>query len=122
MCTIIEHIGCLICDEAVKKAIKAAAYVRHYKANLENLEVEMRRLKDHSETIKRKVHEAKDRGEEVEAAVSSWLTDVDRMEEGIQELVGQRTAGQNMHCFVGSCPNINWRYRLGKLAEESVFS
>ncbi|XP_057466842.1 disease resistance protein At4g27190-like [Actinidia eriantha] len=123
MCTpqgIIEKIGCLICDEAVKKAIKAAAYVRHYKANLDNLEAEMRRLKDHSETIKRKVREAEDRGEEVEAAVSHWLTDVDGMEGGIQELVGRRTAGQNMHCFVCSCPNIKVRYRMGKLAEEKT--
>ncbi|PSR82440.1 Disease resistance protein [Actinidia chinensis var. chinensis] len=121
MCTpqgIIEHIGCLICDEAVKKAIKAASYVRHYKANLDNLEAEMIRLRDRREIIAREVREAEDCGDEVEAAVSHWQTDVDRIEGGIQELVGQRTAEQNMHCFVCSCPNIKWRYRLGKLAEE----
>ncbi|PSS01806.1 Disease resistance protein [Actinidia chinensis var. chinensis] len=121
MCTpqeIIEKIGCLIIDEAVKKAIKAASYVCHYKANLENLEAEMRRLEDRWEIIERKVREANDHGEEVEAAVSHWQTDVDGMKQSIQRLVGQRTAEQNMHCFVCSCPNIKWRYRLSKLAEE----
>ena len=123
MCTpqgIIEHIGCLICDETVKKAIKAAAYVRHYKANLEKLEAEMRTLEDRSETIKRKVLEAEDRGEEVEDAVSHWVMDVDEKKQGVQELVGQRIDRENMHCFVCSCPNIKWRYRLGKLAEEKT--
>ncbi|GFY96255.1 hypothetical protein Acr_11g0005610 [Actinidia rufa] len=123
MCTpqgIIEKIGCLICDEVVKNAIKAATYVRHYKANLENLEAEMRRLEDRSEIIERKVREAEDSGKEVEAAVSHWRTDVEGMKQGIQELVGQRIAGQNMHCFVCSCPNIKGRYRLGKLAEEKT--
>ncbi|PSR81344.1 Disease resistance protein [Actinidia chinensis var. chinensis] len=123
MCTpqgIIEKIGCLICDEAVKKTIKAAAYVRHYKANLEKLEAEMIKLENRLETIIRKVRRAEDRGDVVEAPVSHWLTEVDGMKGGFQELVGQRTAKQNMHCFVCSCPNIKWRYRLGKLAEEKT--
>ena len=123
MCTpqgIIEKMGCLICNEAVKTAINAAAYVRHYKANLEKLEAEMRTLEDRSETIKRKVLEAEDRGEEVEDAVSHWVMDVDEKKQGVQELVGQRIDRENMHCFVCSCPNIKWRYRLGKLAEEKT--
>ncbi|XP_057468263.1 uncharacterized protein LOC130757536 isoform X2 [Actinidia eriantha] len=121
MCTpqgIVEKIGCLIIDQAVKKAIKAATYVCHYKANLENLEAEMRTLEDRWAIIKGKVLEAEDRGLEVEDAVSHWLADVDEKKQGVQELVGQRIARENMHCFVCSCPNIKGRYRLGKLAEE----
>ncbi|XP_058209980.1 disease resistance protein RFL1-like [Rhododendron vialii] len=123
MCTpqgIIEKLGCLAFDEAVKAAIKAGKYVIHYKTNLENLQAEMGSLKDRSEIIEENVCVANQRGEEVYNAVLHWRTEVNRMTRDVQELVGQSSGTGNMSCLACSCPNIKRRYRLSKQAEEKI--
>ncbi|KAH7853592.1 hypothetical protein Vadar_004453 [Vaccinium darrowii] len=121
MCTpqgIIEKVGCLAFDEAVKAAIKAGKYVLNYTTNLEKLQAEMRSLEDRSEIIERKVGEANDRGEEVENAVLHWRANADGMKNDVQVLMAQSSVTGNISCFTCSSPNIKQRYKLSKEAEE----
>ncbi|KAH7855126.1 hypothetical protein Vadar_021508 [Vaccinium darrowii] len=121
MCTpqgIIEKVGCLAFDEAVKAAIKAGKYVLDYTTNLEKLQAEMRSLEDRREIIERKVGEANHHGEEVENAVLHWRTGADKMKNDVQELMAQSSDTGNISCFTCSCPNIKRRYKLSKEAEE----
>ncbi|XP_058207678.1 uncharacterized protein LOC131320820 isoform X1 [Rhododendron vialii] len=123
MCTpqgIIEHLGCMVFDEAVTAVTKAGKYVCHYRTNLDNLQREMTTLEVRREKIEREVKEAHDRGEEIEEDVLQWQKDVDTMKNYVQNLVGQSTDEAEMHCFACSCPNIKWRYRLSKQAEEKI--
>ncbi|KAF7142855.1 hypothetical protein RHSIM_Rhsim05G0135000 [Rhododendron simsii] len=97
MCTpqgIIEKVGCLVFDEAVKAAIEKGKYVIGYKTNLKELQVEIRKLDDHREIIQRKVHEANNDGKSVYTAVSDWPKDADAMTRDVhdQQLVGQTEA------------------------------
>ncbi|KAH7853616.1 hypothetical protein Vadar_004756 [Vaccinium darrowii] len=121
MCTpecMIAMLGCPAFNEAVKAVIKAGKYARQYRMHVDNLRTELGYLEDARVRIERRVREARDRGEEIENAVTHWQADVGRMENDIQELIGQAEA--RMHCFACSCPNIKLRYRLGKQAEEKI--
>ncbi|KAH7854956.1 hypothetical protein Vadar_019578 [Vaccinium darrowii] len=100
--------------DAVKAVIKAGKY-RMY---VDNLRTELRRLEDARVIIERRVREARDCGEEIENAVTHWQEDEGRMENDVQELIGQVEA--RIHCFAFSCPNIMWRYQLGEQAEEKI--
>ncbi|KAG5555647.1 hypothetical protein RHGRI_006335 [Rhododendron griersonianum] len=115
---IIESSVCKAFDEAVKAGTKAGKYVRQYRMYLANLETEQSSLQYRREIIERRVQGARDRGEEIEDAVSRWQEDAGRMENDVQQLIGRVEA--RMHCFACSCPNIKWRYRLGKQAEEKI--
>ncbi|KAF7147387.1 hypothetical protein RHSIM_Rhsim03G0020800 [Rhododendron simsii] len=113
---IIERLVCGAFDEAVK----AGKYVLQYRTNLDKLRTEMRSLEDRRAIIERKVHEAVDHGKEIEIAVLHWQADTDKVKNYVQDLIEQSTAEAKMHCFACSCPNIKWRYRLGKQAEEKI--
>ncbi|KAG5555653.1 hypothetical protein RHGRI_006340 [Rhododendron griersonianum] len=97
MCTpqgIIEKVGCLVFDEAVKAAIERGKYVIDYKTNLKELQVEIRKLEGRREIIQTKVRQAKDDGKLVYIAVSDWLEHADTMTRDVrvQQLVGQTEA------------------------------
>ncbi|KAI8562173.1 hypothetical protein RHMOL_Rhmol03G0014200 [Rhododendron molle] len=97
MCTpqgIIEKVGCLVFDEAVKAAIERGKYVMDYKTNLKELQVEIRKLEGRREIIQRKVREAKDDGKLIYIAVSDWLEHADTVTREVhdQQLVGQTEA------------------------------
>ncbi|KAI8562177.1 hypothetical protein RHMOL_Rhmol03G0014600 [Rhododendron molle] len=97
MCTpqgIIEKVGCLVFDEAVKAAIERGKYVIDYKTNLKELQVEIRKLEGRREIIQRKVREAKDDGKLIYIAVSDWLEHADTVTREVhdQQLVGQTEA------------------------------
>ncbi|KAH7843391.1 hypothetical protein Vadar_016011 [Vaccinium darrowii] len=123
MCTpqgIIEHLGCMVFNGALKEATKAGKYVCHYRRNLETLQTEMTFLEDRRTIIERKVKEAKDCGEVINEDVLHWQRDTDTMKDNVQELVGQSTGEARIHCFACSCPNVKWRYRLSIRAEEKI--
>ncbi|XP_058207675.1 uncharacterized protein LOC131320819 isoform X1 [Rhododendron vialii] len=113
MCTpqgIIEHLGCMVFDEAVKAVTKAGKYVCHYRTNLDNLQREMTFLEDRRKIIEREANEAIGRGEVIEEDVAHWRTDTNTMKIYVY-LMRQSTC---------SSLNIKWRYRLSKQAEENI--
>ncbi|KAH7854906.1 hypothetical protein Vadar_018938 [Vaccinium darrowii] len=119
MCTpqcIFEKLGGLAFDEA----FRTGKYVVRYAKNLKNLQDEMRDLDDRREDIESKVCEASDRGEDIKVEVKNWQTKVDELKEDVVRLMGQSTARENMRCITCSCPNIRWRYKLSKQAEENI--
>ncbi|KAF7148479.1 hypothetical protein RHSIM_Rhsim03G0015200 [Rhododendron simsii] len=119
MCTpqcIIEKLGGLAFDEA----IKAGKYVLHYTKNLQKLQVKLRDLGGCMETITRKVNEAIGRGDEIEVNVRHWRTDAESLKDDIEQLIGESTTKANISCIACSCPNIVWRYKFSKQAEEKM--
>ncbi|KAH7853914.1 hypothetical protein Vadar_008015 [Vaccinium darrowii] len=119
MCTpqgIIDQLGGL----AFCEVVKAGKYVLHYEKNLGKLQDEIKDLNDRRECIKIKVCEAIDGGEEIMPDVKTWQTKADGMKADVDQLIGQSTAKGNMHCIACSCPNIKWRYRLSKQAEQNI--
>ncbi|KAH7855237.1 hypothetical protein Vadar_022774 [Vaccinium darrowii] len=119
MCTpqgIIDKLGGLAIDEAIKQG----KYVLHYAKNIKNLQDEMRKLDGRRECIHIQVCEAIDGGKEIMPDVKTWQAEVDRLENDVDQLMGESSVKGNMHCTACSCPNIKWRYRLSKQAEKKI--
>ncbi|KAF7113868.1 hypothetical protein RHSIM_RhsimUnG0106800 [Rhododendron simsii] len=113
MCTpqgIIEHLGCMVFNEAVKAVTKAGKYVCHYRTNLDNLQREMTTLEDRRKIIEREANEAIGRGEVIEEDVARWRTDTNTTKIYVY-FMRQSTC---------SSLDIKWRYRLSKQAEEKI--
>ncbi|KAI8547970.1 hypothetical protein RHMOL_Rhmol07G0236500 [Rhododendron molle] len=92
MCTpqgIIEKVGCLAVDEAVKAAIKAGKYVKDYTTNLEKLQAEKGKLEGRREIIEDQVRGASNRGDEVYKAVLDWQKNADTMTCDVVQLLKQ---------------------------------
>ncbi|KAG5554137.1 hypothetical protein RHGRI_011870 [Rhododendron griersonianum] len=119
MCTsqcIIEKLGGLACDEA----IKSVKYVLHYRKNLGEVQAKMRDLVDRMENIEREVGEAKARGEKIEKHVLHWQQYADKLKNDIERLIEESTTNAKMRCIACSCPNIMWWYKLSKQAEDKI--
>ncbi|KAG5555629.1 hypothetical protein RHGRI_006320 [Rhododendron griersonianum] len=107
-------------DLGFEEAIKAWKYVRHYTENLQKLQVKLRDLGDCTATITREVSEAIGRGDEIEVNVPHWRTDADSLKNDIEQLIGESTTKASISCIACSCPNIVWRYKFSKQAEEKI--
>ncbi|KAG5550592.1 hypothetical protein RHGRI_015518 [Rhododendron griersonianum] len=115
----------IVLDKIVEKLVDIAfesvgrhlGYLFHYKQNMKNLEVEMNKLQERRGTIERKIDEAKNSGEVIVADVSDWLNVADRLRQGVESLMEDKTVKENVRCFKFSCPDFNSRYRLSKEAE-----
>ncbi|KAG5554134.1 hypothetical protein RHGRI_011867 [Rhododendron griersonianum] len=72
------------------------------------------------EKIEREVGEAKARGEKIEKHVLHWQQYADKLKNDIERLIEESTTNAKMRCIACSCPNIMWRYKLSKQAEEKI--
>ncbi|KAH7853853.1 hypothetical protein Vadar_007306 [Vaccinium darrowii] len=113
---IIDQLGGL----AFCEAVKAGKYVLHYEKNLEKLQDEIKDLDKRRECIEIEVGGVIGRGKDIMPDVKAWQTKADGMKIDVDQLIEQSTAKGNMHCIAFSCPNINWRYRLSKQAEQKI--
>ncbi|KAH7853523.1 hypothetical protein Vadar_003559 [Vaccinium darrowii] len=113
---IIDQLGSL----AFCEAVKAGKYVLHYEKNLKKLQDELEDLNVRRECIEIKVREAIDGGEEIMPDVKNWQRKAEDMKTDVNKLIRQSTVKGNMHCIACSCPNIKWRYRLSKQAEQKI--
>ncbi|KAH7854760.1 hypothetical protein Vadar_017500 [Vaccinium darrowii] len=113
---IIDQLGGL----AFCEVVKAGKYVLHYEKNLRKLQDELKDLDARRECIKIKVREAIDGGEEIMPDVKTWQTKAEDMKTDVDQPIHQSTVKGNMHCIACSCPNIKWRYRLSKQAEQKI--
>ncbi|KAF7146987.1 hypothetical protein RHSIM_Rhsim03G0017300 [Rhododendron simsii] len=119
MCTpqcICEKLGGLGFEEAKK----AGKYVHHYSKNLQKLKDKLKDLDDCMEIITREVSVANGCGDEIEVNVSHWQTDANKFKADIEKLMGESTTKASISCTACSCPNIVWRYKFSKQAEEKI--
>ncbi|XP_052293100.1 probable disease resistance protein At4g27220 isoform X8 [Citrus sinensis] len=91
------------------------SYVRNYKANLENLKKETEKLTDASDSMQKKVDDARRNGEEINKRVESWLISADKIVAEADTLTGEEE-NANKKCFKGLCPNLKKRYQLSEKA------
>ncbi|KAG5555630.1 hypothetical protein RHGRI_006321 [Rhododendron griersonianum] len=107
-------------DLGFEEAIKAWKYVRHYTENLQKLQGKLRDLGDCTATITREVSEAIGRDDVIEVSVSHWQMDADSLKVDIEQLIGESTTKASISCIACSCPNIVWRYKFSKQAEDKI--
>ncbi|KAG6775144.1 hypothetical protein POTOM_018573 [Populus tomentosa] len=92
-------------------------YVIDCNTNIQNLKNEVEKLTDAKTRVIHSIEEARRNGEEIEVDVENWLRSVDGVIEGGGGVVGDESSKK---CFMGLCPDLNIRYRLGKAAKKEL--
>ncbi|KAG5555627.1 hypothetical protein RHGRI_006318 [Rhododendron griersonianum] len=105
---------------AFEEVIRAGKYVRHYTRNLQKLKDKLKELDDCLEINTRDVSEANGRGDEIEVNVRHWQTGADSLKADIEQLIEESFTKASISCIACSCPNIVWRYKFSKQAEEKM--
>ncbi|XP_058214618.1 disease resistance protein At4g27190-like [Rhododendron vialii] len=109
-----------IVDKVFEPVGRRLSYLFHYKQNMKDLEVEMNKLQKRRTTIKGQIDEAKTSGDVILDNVSEWLNGAERLRQGVDTFMEEKTVKENVQCFKFSCPNfISW-YKLSKEAEKKM--
>jgi len=106
-------------------------YVIDCNTNIQNLKNEVKELTNAKTKVIHSIEEARSKGEEIEVDVENWLGSVDGVEvdvenwlgsvDGVIEGGGGVVADEsNKKCFMGLCPDLKIRYRLGKAAKKEL--
>ncbi|KAF5952609.1 hypothetical protein HYC85_010553 [Camellia sinensis] len=113
----------ILCSDGVLKACKTGwshvGYVIHYKKNIQKLEDEIIGLEDEWRRIDGSAHRARDDARVVENDVRQWLLSAYGMKAEVEVFLLDMVR-ENKWCFKCSCPNIYWRYWLGKESEKKT--
>ncbi|XAR68120.1 hypothetical protein NMG60_11003135, partial [Bertholletia excelsa] len=92
------------------------SYVFFYEGNIKKLKEEIKELCQKRERIQAKVDSAQNSAQVTYDEVSSWLNQVQVAEKEVDDFLANERK-ENKQCFKCMCPNLIWRYRLGKGAE-----
>ncbi|CAL5431379.1 unnamed protein product [Camellia sinensis] len=108
------------CSDAIEKCCITAwdhmGYVIHHKKNSKELQDESEKLENEVRRIDGRVERARNNGEIPEADVLQWIKSAKEMNIDVVAFLGK---GENKLCF-NWCPNIYWRYWLGKVSKEKT--
>ncbi|KAJ6996130.1 disease resistance protein [Populus alba x Populus x berolinensis] len=92
-------------------------YVLDCNTNIQNLKNEVEKLTEAKTRVIHSIEEARRNGEEIEDDVENWLRSVHGVIEGGDGVVGDESSKK---CFMGLCPDLKIRYRLGKAAKKEL--
>ncbi|THG00390.1 hypothetical protein TEA_002106 [Camellia sinensis var. sinensis] len=108
------------CSVAIEKCCITAwdhmGYVIHHKKNSKELQDESEKLENEVRRIDGRVERARNNGEIPEADVLQWIKSANEMNIDVVAFLGK---GENKLCF-NWCPNIYWRYWIGKVSKEKT--
>ncbi|VVA20264.1 PREDICTED: probable disease resistance [Prunus dulcis] len=95
-------------------AKRGLGYMVHYKRNTESLNLQIEELKVKKHGNQNLVDAFQLNGEEPE--IKKWFEDANKAIADAAQLTGEVAASKN--CISGMCPDLRWRYNLGKKAME----
>ncbi|KAI4318231.1 hypothetical protein L6164_026020 [Bauhinia variegata] len=111
-----EEIGVSVASELVKTSLLAAISQVRYSICFNKYVEELGKEKDNLMVTRESVHAraetAKKEGKKVDIMVEKWLKDANTIIEEVEKLE-KRVKSKNTCCF-GRCPNLIWRYHVGK--------
>nr|XP_011467731.1 PREDICTED: disease resistance protein At4g27190-like [Fragaria vesca subsp. vesca] len=91
---------------------RGMSYMVHYKRNLQSLGDPVQNLETMLNSHKQSVDIAQMSGEDIKPEVQIWLRNADKAMTYVED--GAARAGEK--CCIGWCPDLKWRYNLGKKA------
>ncbi|XP_044477967.1 probable disease resistance protein At4g27220 [Mangifera indica] len=89
-------------------------YLYNYTTNFKNLEMEVGKLKNSRDEVKRKIIAAERNVQEIKQNVKNWQKDVEKTIIEAEQLIQEKA--NNPRCFKGLCPNFIIRYKQSKKA------
>ncbi|KAI4318227.1 hypothetical protein L6164_026016 [Bauhinia variegata] len=117
-----EEIGVSVASEQVKTSLLAAVSQVQYSICFNKYVEELGKEKENLMVTRESVHAcaetAKKKGKKIDIMVEKWLKDANTMIEEVEKLE-KRVKSKNTCCF-GRCPNLIWRYHVGKQVLEKT--
>lgn len=95
-------------------AKRGLGYMVHYKRNTESLNLQIEKLQVIKNDNQNLVDAFQLNGEEVKPEIKKWVEDANKAIADAAQLTGEVAASKN--CISGMCPDLRWRYNLGKKA------
>ncbi|KAG5545530.1 hypothetical protein RHGRI_017884 [Rhododendron griersonianum] len=110
---VVEQIISKTSDVAFAIGFRHIGYLYHYNENIQNLIVETEGL----EGVLRRINEMAERAlrnaQVIEPDVGKWQNDAKEMQDEVAAFIANKERS-NTRCVKCWCPNLKWRYRLGK--------
>ncbi|GKV33300.1 hypothetical protein SLEP1_g41825 [Rubroshorea leprosula] len=122
-----EPTGTAVADKVVEKLVdrilnfilNPVTVVRKCNENVENLKIEVEKLKHERESVESHIEEVGRRGRLIDHKVQTWLTKAEEFIKAAEEPVRVGDEFANKECFFRLCPNPIPRYKLSKEAEKN---
>ncbi|KAJ6694539.1 hypothetical protein OIU85_005242 [Salix viminalis] len=98
---------------------RSVSPVFNYSRNVKSLETHKKELSEKKTRVRHSVEEAKNKTEEIEDDVVTWLASVDAITEKADRALEDKDKAKKW-CFMGLFPNLKTRYRVNSIDEEAV--
>ncbi|KAF7141943.1 hypothetical protein RHSIM_Rhsim06G0161600 [Rhododendron simsii] len=108
-----------ITEVAITKCFRHIGYLCHYNDNVQNLEAETRGLELVLGSINNKAERDLRNAQVIKPDVVKWQKDAEEMLDEVATFLANRERS-NTKCLNFLCPNLKWRYRLGKESERKT--
>ncbi|XAR68118.1 hypothetical protein NMG60_11003131 [Bertholletia excelsa] len=113
----VETVATPIRDTIFEYLKRHSGYLFSYKGKIKKLQEEVEELCQKRNRIQAKVDSAENSAQVIYDEVLSWLNQVQAAEKEVDDFLANERK-ENKQCFKCTCPNLIWRHRLGKGAEE----
>ncbi|XP_058220280.1 disease resistance protein At4g27190-like [Rhododendron vialii] len=117
---VVEKFVDKISEVATTIAFRHIGYVFQYTENVQNLEVETERLEGMRGRINERAESDRRNAQVIKPDVEKWLKDAKEMQDEVAAFLANKERS-NTRCVKCRCPNLKWRYRLGKESELKTF-
>ncbi|PRQ37003.1 putative P-loop containing nucleoside triphosphate hydrolase, leucine-rich repeat domain, L [Rosa chinensis] len=106
-----------IAEYTVAPVARQVGYLIHYNRNLKKLQSQLSDLDATRESVERKIDQEERRGRKVEAFVTNWLKDVNKITGEAKDILKDE---RHVKCLHGFCPNLKLRHQLSRKSTKLV--
>ncbi|XVF47285.1 hypothetical protein PTKIN_Ptkin03bG0097500 [Pterospermum kingtungense] len=114
---LVSSIASKVLEYSFQLMIREASYIFH-KSKAKNLEKKVVDLNAARQSVQSSVNEATRKGEEILQHVKDWQARASQIAQELDK--GLEEEEDKAKCFFGLCPNLKYRYELGKKAEKEA--
>ncbi|KAM5553559.1 hypothetical protein ABKV19_025670 [Rosa sericea] len=104
-------------EYTVAPVARQVGYLIHYNRNLRKLQSQLSDLDATRESVERKINQEERRGRKVEAFVTNWLADVNKITGEAKDILKDE---HHVKCLRGSCPNLKLRHQLSRKSTKLI--
>ncbi|KAG5545528.1 hypothetical protein RHGRI_017882 [Rhododendron griersonianum] len=110
---VVDQIVGKISELAITKCFCHIGYLYHYNDNIQNLETETEGLQAVLTSINNRAERDLRNAQDIKPNVVKWQKDAEEMLGAVDTILANRERSHTK-CLNLTCPNLKWRYRLGK--------
>ncbi|XP_037496093.1 probable disease resistance protein At4g27220 [Jatropha curcas] len=108
-----------VTEPLIDSVLRQIGYIWNYRDNLQSLRAQVQKLKGEMQVLEHKMENARQKGEQIEDLVKSWLKDANEKIEASEKILEDNDRA-NHFCFMGCCPNMKTRHQFSRKANKKT--